>query len=141
MRICAQTLFNDPDKRGTFSSQEKTYYTSAVEHYQKSLGALGERKSCAEVWDRVTWELSGTHYTMGTLIQDYFSAQESEAEKVGLQTSLFTSCWQVVFATCVCIGCSSLLEQVRNKLLTASNKLDGTIRLAKSFVPTKVMQS
>ena len=82
MRICAQTLFNDPDRRGIFSPQEKTYYASAVHHYQKSLMALKERKSFPEVWDRVTWELSGTYYTMGTLIQDYFSLQQSEAETV-----------------------------------------------------------
>ena len=82
MRICAQSLFNDPAKRGTFTPQEKAYYTSAIEHYQKSLGALGERKSFPEVWDRVTWELSGTYFTMGTLVQDYVSLDEFEAETV-----------------------------------------------------------
>ena len=82
MRISAQTLFSDSGRRGTFSSQEKAYYTSAIVHYQKSLVALGERKSFPEVWDRVTWELSGTYYTMGTLIQDYFSSKQFEAEKV-----------------------------------------------------------
>lgn len=84
MRISAQTLFNDPDRRGTFTAREKSYYTSAVEHYQKSLAALGERKSFPEVWDRVTWELSGTHYTMGTLVQDYFSMKEFDADTVSV---------------------------------------------------------
>lgn len=82
MRISAQTLFNDPDRRGIFTAREKSYYTSAVEHYQKSLAALGERKSFPEVWDRVTWELSGTYYTMGTLVQDYFSLEEFDADTV-----------------------------------------------------------
>lgn len=84
LRACAQTSFNEVDKRGTFTAQERAYYTSAIEHYQKSLGALGERKSFPEVWDRVTWELSGTYYTMGTLVQDYFSLKEFEAETVSL---------------------------------------------------------
>ncbi len=88
MRICAQTLFNDPDRRGRFTPREKAYYTSAVEHYQRSLAALGERKSFPEVWDRVTWELSGTYYTMGTLVQDYFSLKEFEAETVCCYSSL-----------------------------------------------------
>ena len=87
MRISAQTLFNDSGRRGTFSSQEKAYYTSAIEHYQKSLVALGGRKSFPEVWDRVTWELSGTYYTMGTLIQDYFSFKQFEAEKCEREVS------------------------------------------------------
>ena len=41
-------------------------------------------------------------------------------------TNLFTSCQQVVFALLV----PMLLQQVWNKLLTTSYKLDGIIRLA-----------
>ena len=124
MRICAQTLFNDPETRGTFSSQEKAYYSSAVEHYQKSLVALGERKSCPEVWDRVTWELSGTYYTMGTLIQDFVSVKEFEAETVRCFASVYK-----LLTKCVCTFCSKWSEQVWNRLLTTCNNLDGTIRL------------
>ncbi|XP_028414584.1 erythroid differentiation-related factor 1-like [Dendronephthya gigantea] len=80
MRLCAQTLFNHSDKQGTISAQEKAYYISAIEHYQKSLMKLGERKSFPEVWDQVTWDLCGTYYTMGTLVQDYFSLEDSETE-------------------------------------------------------------
>lgn len=83
MRVIAHTPFSEPDRRRTFTSLEKSYYTSAFEHYQKSLAALGERKSFPEVWDHVTWQLSGAYYTMGTLVQDS-SLEESDADTVSV---------------------------------------------------------
>jgi hypothetical protein len=113
MRLCAQSLFNDAEKRGTFTPREKAYYTSAVEHYQKSLGALGERKSFPEVWDRVTWELSGTYYTVGTLVQDYVSLKEYEEETV--------SCFNVSSSELSCsTGTMSMILITSFELLVVS---------------------
>lgn len=84
MRICAQTLFND--KRETFTSQEKAYFTSAIKYYQTSLEALTDRKLFTEIWDRVSWELSVTYYNMGSLVQDYFASEQCEAETVSFSS-------------------------------------------------------
>ena len=80
-RAHAQILFNATEKRGKFTITERQYYASALEHYNKSLGALRERKHFPEVWDRISWELSGTYFTVGTLAQDYCTKEETEAER------------------------------------------------------------
>lgn len=96
MRLCAQAVRTDKPLQGEFSSEEKTFYkqvgistnhhhppprrlsdyyldviTQAIEFYNRALQSLAERKACPEVWDAVTWELSGAYFTMATLLQDY----------------------------------------------------------------------
>ena len=57
-------------------------FSKAIESYQKALRCLGERKSCPEVWDTVTWELSGAYYTLATLLQDYAPLTTHAQEEV-----------------------------------------------------------
>ena len=85
MRICSQTIFNTPVRRATFDTQEKAYYSKAIEYYQNSLRTLRERKSYPEIWDRVSWELSGTYYAVGTLVQDFASSVDAEPEQVSFR--------------------------------------------------------
>lgn len=84
MRVCTQTLFGDCNDHATFDPQEKVYYTKAIEYYQQSLRVLRERHLYPEIWDRVSWELSGTFYTMGTLVQDFTLSRNVEPEQVSL---------------------------------------------------------
>lgn len=54
----------------------------AFEFYNRALRCLAERKKSPEVWDTVTWELSGSYYSMGTLLQDYAPLSSYAQEQV-----------------------------------------------------------
>ena len=54
-----------------FGGEEAEHYRAALDYYHQALAVLGGRKACPEIWDSVTWELSSTLYTVGTLLQDH----------------------------------------------------------------------
>ncbi|KAK3723836.1 hypothetical protein QZH41_019520, partial [Actinostola sp. cb2023] len=101
MRLCAQAVGGrvgtDKPSLVEFSSEEKTFFKQSIEFYQRALQSLTERKVCAEVWDAVTWELSGAYFTMATLLQDYpplsmLSQQEVEKEVTELMMKALKIC-------------------------------------------------
>ena len=53
-----------------FGGEEAEHYRAAVECYQQALAVLGSRKVNPGIWENVSWELSSTLYTMGSLYQD-----------------------------------------------------------------------
>ena len=53
-----------------FGSEEAGHYRAAVERYQQALAVLGSRRVNPGIWESVSWELSSTLYTMGSLYQD-----------------------------------------------------------------------
>ena len=67
MRLCAHMHAKIP-------SRERHFYDKAVSSYQKALQVLGVRKTYPPIWDTVTWDLSTTLYTVGTLLQDFPTA-------------------------------------------------------------------
>ena len=54
----------------------------AFEFYNRALRSLYERKTFPEVWDTVTWELSGAYFSMATLLQDYAPLSVYAQERV-----------------------------------------------------------
>lgn len=54
----------------------------AFEFYNKALRCLADRKKSPEVWDTVTWELSGSYFSMGTLLQDFAPLSTYAQEQV-----------------------------------------------------------
>lgn len=56
--------------------------SQAFEFYNKALRCLAERKKSPEVWDTVTWELSGSYFSMGTLLQDFAPLSSYAQEQV-----------------------------------------------------------
>ena len=54
----------------------------AFEFYNRALRCLADRKKNPEVWDTVTWELSGSYFTMATLLQDFAPLSTYAQEQV-----------------------------------------------------------
>lgn len=86
MRLCSQAVGGVQSKltgrRGEFSQEERGYFNKAFEFYNRALRCLAERKKNPEVWDTVTWELSGSYFTMATLLQDYAPLSSYAQEQV-----------------------------------------------------------
>lgn len=86
MRLCAQAVGGVETKltgrRGEFTQEERGYFNKAFEFYNKALRCLAERKKSPEVWDTVTWELSGSYFSMGTLLQDFAPLSTYAQEQV-----------------------------------------------------------
>lgn len=57
----------------------------AFEFYNRALRCLADRKKNPEVWDTVTWELSGSYFTMATLLQDFAPLSTYAQEQVTLE--------------------------------------------------------
>ena len=53
-----------------------------MDYYHQALAVLGSRKVSPEIWDSVTWELSSTLYTVGTLLQDHAPLSSQSREEV-----------------------------------------------------------
>ncbi|KNC34701.1 hypothetical protein FF38_09133 [Lucilia cuprina] len=56
--------------------QQKMFYNEAFSYYEKAKDVLGSRKSNAELWDLVNWELSTATFTLAKQLQDYSSAEQ-----------------------------------------------------------------
>eukprot|EP00794_Sanderia_malayensis_P005439 gene5439-6118_t len=87
MRVCAKSFGNstrssDKDQRGSFTSEEKLYFNKAFEFYQKAFTSLRSRQAMQEVWDRISFELSGAYFSMACLLQDYPPLQSTSQEEV-----------------------------------------------------------
>lgn len=86
MRLCAQAVGGVESKltgrRKEFSQEERGYFNKAFEFYNRALRCLADRKNNPEVWDTVTWELSGSYFTMATLLQDYAPLSTHAQEQV-----------------------------------------------------------
>ena len=65
-----------------FGGEEAASYRAAVAHYHRALAVLGGRRAGQEIWDSVTWELSSTLYTVGTLLQDHAPLTSQSREDV-----------------------------------------------------------
>ena len=67
----------------------------AFEFYNRALRCLAERKKSPEVWDTVTWELSGSYFSMASLLQDYAPLSSYAQEQVKKETS--NAVWRLLF--------------------------------------------
>ncbi|XP_065360485.1 erythroid differentiation-related factor 1 [Calliphora vicina] len=56
--------------------QQKMFYNEAFSYYEKAKDVLGSRKSNAELWDLVNWELSTATFTLAKQLQDYSSTEQ-----------------------------------------------------------------
>jgi len=65
-----------------FGGEEAEHYRIALDYYHQALTTLGNRKACPEIWDSVTWELSSTLYTVGTLLQDHAPLSTQSRDQV-----------------------------------------------------------
>ena len=65
-----------------FGGEEAKQYREALDYYHQALAVLGSRKVSPEIWDSVTWELSSTLYTVGTLLQDHAPLSSQSREEV-----------------------------------------------------------
>ena len=65
-----------------FGGEEAKQYREALDYYRQALTVLGSRKVSPEIWDSVTWELSSTLYTVGTLLQDHAPLSSQSREEV-----------------------------------------------------------
>jgi len=65
-----------------FGGEEAASYRAAVAHYHRALALLGGRRAGQQIWDSVTWELSSTLYTVGTLLQDHAPLTSQSREDV-----------------------------------------------------------
>ena len=55
-----------------FSEDEVRLYSDAISCYQRALGVLGQRKKKhSGIYDTVCWELSTTHFTLASQLQDF----------------------------------------------------------------------
>eukprot|EP00112_Aurelia_sp_Birch-Aquarium-sp1_P001931 Seg1212.5 transcript_id=Seg1212.5/GoldUCD/mRNA.D3Y31 product="Erythroid differentiation-related factor 1" protein_id=Seg1212.5/GoldUCD/D3Y31 len=75
MRLCAQVYGNGmkqtkTESRGEFNQLERLYFNKAFEFYQKALSSLSSRNKTPEIWDRITFDLSGAYFSMGSQLQD-----------------------------------------------------------------------
>lgn len=52
------------------------FYNEAFSYYEKAKDVLVSRKSNAELWDLVNWELSTATFTLAKQMQDFSSADD-----------------------------------------------------------------
>jgi len=74
-------------QRAEYSGEEASQYKAAIDYYHRALQALGTRKVNPDVWDSVTWELSSTLFTIGTLLQDHAPLSTYSREQVEKQVT------------------------------------------------------
>ncbi|KAM7356540.1 erythroid differentiation-related factor 1 [Cochliomyia hominivorax] len=82
MRFRAHLMM--PKENIDIIQQQKMFYNEAFSYYEKAKDVLGSRKSNAELWDLVNWELSTATFTLAKQLQDYSSTDEvcrSDLEK------------------------------------------------------------
>jgi len=65
-----------------FGGEEASHYKSAVEYYHQALAVLGSKKTSYQIWDSVSWELSSTLFTVGTLLQDHAPLSTQSRDEV-----------------------------------------------------------
>eukprot|EP00092_Neocalanus_flemingeri_P040206 GFUD01043793.1.p1 GENE.GFUD01043793.1~~GFUD01043793.1.p1 ORF type:complete len:663 (+),score=225.82 GFUD01043793.1:208-1989(+) len=65
-----------------YGGEEAAHYRSAVEYYHQALAVLGSKKTSSQIWDTVSWELSSTLFTVGTLLQDHAPLSTQSREEV-----------------------------------------------------------
>ncbi|XP_040568486.1 erythroid differentiation-related factor 1 [Lepeophtheirus salmonis] len=73
------------DDRTEFSDFEFEQYSKAIEHYEIALKTVGNRKNNPLIWDSISWDLSSTLFTVGSLLQDFAplsTKPKSEVEKL-----------------------------------------------------------
>ena len=56
--------------------------SQAIDYYNKALGKIEQRRRNKPVWDSISWELSTTHFTMATLLQDHPPLSRMAQEQV-----------------------------------------------------------
>lgn len=49
----------------------RKFYNEAFSHYQRALGIVGNRKHNPELWELISWELSGATFNYAKTLQDY----------------------------------------------------------------------
>jgi len=65
-----------------YGGEEAGHYKAAVEYYHQALAVLGSKKTSSQIWDTVSWELSSTLYTVGTLLQDHAPLSTQSRDEV-----------------------------------------------------------
>ncbi|XP_067646541.1 erythroid differentiation-related factor 1 [Eurosta solidaginis] len=66
-----------PEENIDFVRKQKLFYNEAFVNYEKAKDVLGSRKSSAELWDLVNWELSTATFTLAKQLQDFSTADEA----------------------------------------------------------------
>lgn len=87
---CCCLSFSIPHEVGFLASLILFHFVAvqqAFEFYNKALRCLAERKKNPQVWDTVTWELSGSYFTMATLLQDHAPLSSNAQEQVTFRSS------------------------------------------------------
>lgn len=72
------------------------FYNEAFSYYEKAKDVLGSRKSNAELWDLVNWELSTATFTLAKQLQDYSSADEVSFSKTFFYSELLIICVKLI---------------------------------------------
>lgn len=62
--------------------QQKRFYNEAFSYYEKAKDVLGSRKSSAELWDLVNWELSTATFMLAKQLQDDSSTDEVNNDSI-----------------------------------------------------------
>ncbi|XP_013110135.2 erythroid differentiation-related factor 1 [Stomoxys calcitrans] len=75
MRFRAHLVINNENL--DVIQQQKRFYNEAFSYYEKAQDVLGSRKSNAELWDLVNWELSTATFTLAKQLQDCSRADEA----------------------------------------------------------------
>jgi len=65
-----------------FGGEEAKHYKVAVEYYHQALSVLGSKKENIQIWDTISWELSSTLFTIGTLLQDHAPLSTQSRDEV-----------------------------------------------------------
>ncbi|XP_065071675.1 erythroid differentiation-related factor 1-like isoform X2 [Rhopilema esculentum] len=87
MRLCAtaygnSTRQNEEEERGEFTHQERLYFNKAFEFYQKALSCLGSKDKSQDIWNQISFDLSGAYFAMACLLQDYAPLNTVSFEEV-----------------------------------------------------------
>ena len=58
------------------------YITQAAERYLEALNVLNKRENCPQIWNLITFELSGVYCTIASLLQDYTPLSMTSRDEV-----------------------------------------------------------
>lgn len=71
----------------------KIYFAQAFEFYQKAFSCLGTRDTMPDIWDSISYELSGAYFSMGSLMQDHAPLESVSHEEVWIYMVIYSGCF------------------------------------------------
>lgn len=69
MRLRAHMVL--PGETANDANIIRKFYNEAFSHYQRALGIVGNRKHNPELWELISWEMSGATFNYAKTLQDY----------------------------------------------------------------------